>query len=449
MKEADNGHWGPDALARWNRLPSEVGRPVLVRSAGGAVALRRERGVWSVVSAVEADGAIVVDMPTKVILPAFANAHTHLDLTHIGPRPYDPTQRQGFASWVQMVIRERLHEPDAIRASVRLGLEKSLAGGVAAVGDIAGIMRMEPVEEMRASPVAGVSFVEFFGTGGRQAGAVEAMRALAERGPVSADGVRLGLQPHALYSAGPEVFAASGPMRDSTGVALSTHIAESMEERRLLTGGEGPMRDFLESIGLGWSEPPVLSPTAMFASSTRADRWLLAHANDLSDDDIQLLRTLGASVAFCARGHRYFGHLASIGPHRWRDVRAAGVLVCLSTDSIINLPHAHEDRISPLDDAREVFHVEHSGDERHDAELATTLLDMITVQPARALDMSESLFTLALGAVLGVVAVEVGELGGRSPALAAIESDATAEFLALSDKRQLDAAGLLWARNHA
>jgi cytosine/adenosine deaminase-related metal-dependent hydrolase len=393
--------------------------------------------------------AVLVDLRTKFLLPAFTNAHTHLDLTHIGPRPYDPTQPQGFAAWVRMVIRERATAPEAIRASVRLGIEKSLAGGVAAVGDIAGIMRTEPVEELRASPLAGVSFVEFFGTGERQGGAIDAMHALARRERVDADGVRLGLQPHALYSAGPEVFAAADDLRETTGVALTTHIAESMEERRLLTGGEGPMRDFLASIGLGWNEPPAISPTAMFASSTRADHWLLAHANDLSDDDIQLLRTLGASVAFCARGHRYFGHADKIGPHRWRDLCGAGVKVSLGTDSIINLSVAHEDRISPLDDARELFRAHRTGDDAHDAALGKELLGMITVVPAKALGMNACASWMVPGPVLGIVAVEVGEVDERSPYVAVLESDSAPELIALSDKRQLDAEGLLWDREDA
>ncbi len=29
-------------------------------------------------------------MQGKVLIPAMVNAHTHLDLTHIGPRPFDP-----------------------------------------------------------------------------------------------------------------------------------------------------------------------------------------------------------------------------------------------------------------------------------------------------------------------------------------------------------------------
>jgi cytosine/adenosine deaminase-related metal-dependent hydrolase len=297
--------------------------------------------------------------------------------------------------------------------------------------------------------MAGVSFVEFFGTGGRQGASIDSMRALVMSDRVDADGVRLGLQPHALYSAGAEVFAAAESLRETAGVALSTHVAESMEERRLLTGGEGAMRDFLASIGLGWNEPPARSPMAMFASHTRADGWLLAHANDLSDDDIQLLCTLGASVAFCARGHRYFGHLAQIGPHRWRELRAAGVRVCLGTDSIINLPRAHGDRISPLDDARELFRAHRTGDDAHDAALGGELLKMITTVPAKALGMNVCASWMVPGPLLGIVAVEVGEVDERSPYVAVLESNSPPELLALSDKRQLDAEDLLWAHEGA
>lgn len=464
MKEAD-------PLAQWNTLTPDPGRRVLVRCAGvadatggtrsggeglGAEALleRDEHGVVRVIGAggsgdLPSAGARVVEMPTTMLLPALANAHTHLDLTHIGPRPYDPAN--GFASWVGMVLRERARDGGDIRASVRLGIARSLSGGVAAVGDIAGIGRREPLDELRDSPMVGASFVEFFGLAERQDAAVAAMRACVEEdahgGSIVRSGVRLGLQPHALYSAGPAVFTEACRLAQDSGAALSTHLAESIEEREFVAHATGPMRDFLERLG-PWSDAcaiapgEALSPVEAFGRVSGASRWLLAHLNDVSDDDIALLARLGASVAFCARGHRYFGHLQTLGEHRLRDMLDAGVNACVSTDSVINLPGAHAERISPLDDARALLDRGIFGD---DARGLALLLRTITVNPATALGLRPGLFTLEPGPVMGVVGVEVGDRAGDDALRAAMRSDRPARLLALSSKHALQRDGLLFA----
>lgn len=459
----------PDALAPWNTLTPRRGERALVRCAGvadargegpdaGAEVLleRDERGVVRVL-AVGRPGSLGdpdarrVDLPGVVLLPALANAHTHLDLTHIGPRRYDPTD--GFATWVGMVLRERARDESDIRSSTRLGIEKSLGGGVAAVGDIAGIGRREPLDELRASPLTGASFVEFFGLAERQDAAIETMRdalALEEAGGATdRRGVRFGLQPHALYSAGARVFAEASRLARSSGAALSTHLAESIEEREFVAHSTGPMRSFLERLG-PWSDACAvapgesLSPVAAFSRVAGDGRWLLAHLNDTSDEDIATLAHLGASVAFCARGHRYFGHLRTLGEHRLRDMLRAGVNACVSTDSVINLPDESADRISPLDDARALVN---SGMFREDiADDLALLLRTITVNPARALSLREDLFSLAPGPVMGVIGVEVGEGAARAGALrAAFTSAARPTMLALSDKSALQADGALFA----
>src|SRR6185503_20090921 len=44
--------------------------------------------------------ATPVPCPDSLLIPGLVNAHTHLDLTHIGPQPHDPA---GFLPWVDMI----------------------------------------------------------------------------------------------------------------------------------------------------------------------------------------------------------------------------------------------------------------------------------------------------------------------------------------------------------
>ena len=89
----------------------------------GAMVLASDQGRWRVES-IGAPGASEVpartrriDLSDRVVVPALVNAHTHLDLTHIGPIAHDP--QRGFVSWVDTIRAQRRTDPDEIRASVR------------------------------------------------------------------------------------------------------------------------------------------------------------------------------------------------------------------------------------------------------------------------------------------------------------------------------------------
>ena len=56
---------------------------------------------------------------------------------------------------------------------------------------------------------------------------------------------------------------------------------------------------------------------------------LAVHANCLSDDDVARLARAGATVAHCPSSHRFYSH----PPFPFERLRAAGVAVCLGTDS--------------------------------------------------------------------------------------------------------------------
>ena len=361
--------------------------------------------------------------PGEILLPAFANAHTHLDLTHIGPRPYDPAD--GFHSWLRMILAERRTDDEAIVESVEIGVHRCLAGGVVAVGDIAGVGSLAPTDALRESPLVGASYVEFFGLGARQAATIDQMERLAAVVPLVDRGVRLGLSPHAPYTAGPSVYEAAARLATERGVALCTHLAESRAERDFIERAQGPMRELLESlsaldddalrdIGRG------VRPVAHVEPALRAAPWLLAHACDLTEGEIGLLARAGAAIAYCPRSSAYFAHDQLIGPHRYRDLLAAGVTVALGTDSIVNLPAlAGGDRptLGVLDEMRFLH--------RRDRADPLALLAMGTTGAARALGLGESLFNLAPGAKAGICALKVPE-----PTLeAALETAAQPELL--------------------
>jgi cytosine/adenosine deaminase-related metal-dependent hydrolase len=382
-----------------------------------------------------AAGARRVDRTGSIALPAFVNAHTHLDLTAIGPLPLDPAEPGAFAGWLGTVVDRRAKTADAIRDAVAMGVDRSLAGGVVAVGDVAGCPpsgpTAEPFAALAASPLVGVSGLEFFAIGTRADAGLSRAMSVFEAASGRAErsrGVRLGIHPHAPYSVAEPVYRAL-EARLPPGVHRSTHLAESLDERRCIAESVGPQLAFLEKLGLvdrtlraqiGRGLHPIehLAPT-LRAAHDAGSPYLCAHVNDCPADDLlAILAETDTRVAYCPRASAYFGNPGALGPHRYRDMLSAGITVALGTDSILNCPFG-TDRLTPLDDARLL--------RARDGTDARTLLAMCTTHGCRAvgIDTDRARFA-AGGAPLGVVLLPAAE---GDPLAGCFDADTEPELL--------------------
>ena len=380
--------------------------------------------VAEVVASPQSVGTRRIDLPHSILIPALVNAHTHLDLTHLGPRAHDAAS--GFSGFARLVMRNRPRDEAAVRASVREGVRLSLAGGVVGVGDIAGMVTPTlttwATDELGAGPLMGTSFLEFFAMAGAAIERLDSAIAPARQLRPASSRVRVGLSPHAPYSVSARGYQHAMDLRRGLNLPVSTHLAESTHERDAVVHARGPAIDLLQSLGvyddearqwLGHARSPVdrLSEVIARARETRAAPLSLVHCNDLSDADLDVIASSDASVIYCPRSSAYFDAPAAFGPHRYRDLLARSVNVALGTDSIINLPERLT-RISPWDEA--VFL------HRRDGLDARTLLAMITSNAARAIGLPAAAFSFSDGepesASAGVVALEVGEPAGRSGA---------------------------------
>lgn len=412
------------ADARRLRTPPGSGGILLRADAGGAVAVLAAGELDAVEAHPETPNARRVRLPDAVVIPALVNAHTHLDLTPLGPRPFD--RERGFTGWLEAVRLARAGVGDA-GAGVKMGCSLLRAGGVGAVGDIVGgglAALGEAFEAISRSGLEGVAFLEFFGTGSRQASTIRSMREAVGAGGTSGR-IRVGLQPHAPYSAGPGVYREAACLSRARGVPVATHVGESLAERRFIHDETGPIREMIERLGL-WEEARdeslgcAPSPVARVASAlTGATSWLAVHVNDCSDEDFEHLAASCAHVVYCPRASAYFAHEADLGPHRYRDMLRAGINVALGTDSILCLPSGEQSgRLSPLDEMRLLW--------RRDGTDARSLLAMATINGARALGLDETRYTLEPGGrTAGVLAIDVsGTDRALAPDERILESDA-------------------------
>jgi len=354
--------------------------------------------------------AEVIDRRDCLLLPGLVNAHTHLELTPIGPQPYDAAA--GFMGWVNMLRSHWPEDPGPgmlpddrwFVAGAERGAALSKEHGVQAVGDIS---RFASVAEVRrGAGLDGLNYLEIFGMGVPFDARGKRMIADAVDGPD-------GLQPHAPYSAGPALFEASA----RSGLPVCTHLAETLDEAVFVGELIGPKLEFLQSRGLwdqrfarlyGKGVSPVQWMRSYLQAAADSGGWLVAHCNYVSDEDIAILADTNTSVAYCPIASEYFGHgLGSGGGHRYRDMLDAEVNVCLGTDSIVCQPPEETQPLGLLAPMRRLY--------ERDGTDPATLLKMATVNGAKALRMPSPFATLQAGAAAKFACIEIDPGNPRDP----------------------------------
>ena len=414
-----------------------------VCSAPGGVLLRGRTvlvaGPLAAVRAAAPAGVEEERYPLAAVIPALVNAHAHLDLTALGCWP----PRPDFDGWLAAVRDARFAmDQAATERSALQGVSALVAGGVAAVGDIASPPAVQAcLRGLVEAGVGGVVFTEVFGVGKTVPAAVAVVERMAAEGRgqgAAVDGAARaggrqaggfgshlrgrglplcqGVQPHAPYSSDQRVFLAAL----ESGLPVSTHLAESVEETEFLRDGTGRFRALLEHLGLwdvslqtgarhpvDWMEGVLRQARARGAAGGGAitPRPLLAaHCNQMDDRAMDALVAAGIVVAYCPRASAYFGHTG----HRYRQMLARGVTVALGTDSILCLDTP--DRISTLDDLRLLM--------RRDGLDIQQALALATVHGARALGLPEAAFRFTpgerLAGLLAVPLAGVAETGSEA-----------------------------------
>jgi cytosine/adenosine deaminase-related metal-dependent hydrolase len=346
----------------------------------------------------------IEDRPGELLLPVFVNAHVHLDLWSVGTVSIE----QGFDRWLADVRERRPSDDVELRRSVAAGIEASIAGGVGAVGDIAGAFGTAAAVAFDAGPLAGTSFIEVFGIGRRREAGLEAVDRLAAIARAASRPGRIGLSPHAPYSCSPEIYAATA----AAGLPCATHLAETPEEAAFTWFGRGPLVDLLRRVGsLGPDDAcPIVGrhPVDLLTAVEPRRPWLAAHVNYLGEPDeseatldarAARLAAAQVTVVWCPRAARFLGHpREGRWSHPWRRLRSQGVRVALGTDGRPCLDRG--DRLSTLDDVRMIV--------AEGVEPATAMA-MATIDAAVGLGLDPDAVRFRGGAAAGLLRLPIGE----------------------------------------
>jgi len=368
--------------ARWvvpvDRPPIEGGH-VLVRDGRiGAVGAKRH------------GGAPLTDLGDAVLLPGFVNAHTHLELTcyrgKLAPAPL-------WDWFVELLkLRREPGAPEAERAAVRQGAMESLAAGVTCVGDIS--RTAHHAQSLAECGIRAVCFCELISGASLPPATPAQLAELIDRlSPLESDTLRLGVSPHAPYTVTADDLSACDELARRGARPVTMHVLETREERDWMLGLGGPIVELLSMYNLPtqhthWNRGVI---SFLRASGMLRRDVLLAHVNHADEADLHEIAASGAAVVWCPRAHVYYGH----EHHRWRDMLAAGIPVCIGTDSA-----AASGSLSILDELRFLYG-------RHPDVPPADLLALGTLNGARALGWADRIGSLAPGKAADLVAVRL------------------------------------------
>lgn len=323
--------------------------------------------------------ADMVNLGDSILLPAFVNAHTHLELSDFpqwAAEVHSPEPEQaGFTSWLLRLIRvkiaRRVNGEDS-KASWLNGLRQSIRSGT---GVIADILSESGFYATVAEQLPGRCYIEVLGHDPVRVHLQwDNLDHCREHWPTS----QWGAAPHAPYTLSDDLLEQSYRYTSCRHLPTTVHVAESHDEIEFMHQHRGPMVDQFYPF-VGWT--PFLDkprhqrplPCLEKAGALRPDT-LLVHGVHLNRDEIATVAESGCSMVLCPRSNAKL----QCGVAPVAEYLAAGVNLALGTDSL-----ASNDSLSIWDEmafARDWFQGELSCEQ---------LLHMATVGGAKAMGFDD------------------------------------------------------------
>jgi len=355
----------------------------------GAVAVQGDRivGVAPFTEMRDSFQRDLVDLGEQIVLPGLINAHCHLDYTMLRGKI---SPQQTFTDWIRAInsLKATLKDEDYLTA-IAAGLAEAQSFGTTSMVNLEAFPRLLP--HLPTLPLRVWWCAEMIDL--RERVPVDLLshdlRAWYQSRPTMLGGV--GLAPHALYTASAQLFAETDLLARRHELLLTTHLAESHEEMQMFRNASGPLFEFLQSIGRPMNDCGHETPIARLIDSQKIDsRWIVAHLNEITEADFDLLATRDKfHVVHCPSSHAFFGHR----PFRLQRLQEQGFNICLGTDSL-----ASNSSLNLFSEMRELLRQNHSLSPRE-------VLTMATINGARAVGQERSLGQINPGHRADLIAI--------------------------------------------
>lgn len=277
------------------------------------------------------------DLGDVALLPAFVNAHTHLELSWLEGRV---PPAASMPAWIRAQLAQRASAPPAAEIGRAIGaaLSSAQASGTALFGDITNTLAAVPVLE--ASDADAMVFRELLGFNVPSAATLvaDAWTSLDAIGALHPSRLTTSVVAHAPYSVAPALFSAIAAGK--RGTPLSVHAGESPEEMEFLQTGQGAFRELLNDLGVwvtSWRAPQCGPIEYLDRRGYLGPGMIAVHGTHLSDADLGRLRDARGFLVTCPRSNVWVGGGAPDASRFY----ASGVPVALGTDSLASTPTLH------------------------------------------------------------------------------------------------------------
>lgn len=348
-------------------------------------------------SLIEGRSAREVRLEDCVLLPGLVNVHGHPELTLFRGLLED----RAFPEWIgELLARKR-----AAAFTAPNYRDSALWGCVEAAR--AGITTLAATEDSDAALHAlaevglrGVAYREAFAPD--PADAKTAVRSLREKVAAMRERetelVRVGVSPHAPYTACDALYRAVAELAAEQGLPVACHIAESAAESELVRHGAGPFAERLRRRGIPVA-PRARTPVELLDRlGILALRPLLVHCVQVDPQDVERIAAADAAIAHCPVANARLGHGLAPLP-AFLD---AGIRTGLGTDSA-----ASNNRLDLLEEARFTAAAHRALAGRPDLLPAARLLELVTLGGARALGLEGRIGSLEPGKEADLCAVSL------------------------------------------
>ena len=336
----------------------------------------------------------VVDLGEQALLPGLINAHCHLDYTCL--RGKIPRQKS-FTDWIRAINAEKSKlSPDEYIGSINEGFAEAKRFGTTTVTNLTAFPEL--IRQIPDAPLRTWWFAELIDVRWPDR-ANELVDSAVESLKFAQN---YGLAPHALFTASKNLYQRCEEAGGD--ILLTTHLAESREEMEMFRDASGPLYEFMKNIGRDMGDCGNGTPLELFVGALNASpaptsrclsRWIVAHVNELTQSDFQLLEKMRTKfhVVHSPRSHQYFGHIR----FPFKRLLTLGLNVSLGTDSLAS------------NESLNLFAEMRAFQRSEPQRSPDKIFEMITVNPASALGQQNTLGRIRPGFRADLIAIPCGE----------------------------------------
>ena len=306
----------------------------------------------------------------SVLMPGLINSHVHLEFSG-----NTTTLKYGnFYSWLTSVIKHRedlINKADKKLISTKLDRMKKT--GTTTIGAISSYSF--DIEACLNSPINKVFFCEVIGS---KADMIDSLFAdfksrLNNAKKFASKNFIPAIAIHSPYSVHPFLLRETLKLAREENLAVSTHFLESKEEFDWLHKDQGSLLEFFKNF-LN-QEKAVSKPMDFLNQFINLKNLSFTHCVEASDDDLEKIKSLGASINHCVTSNRLLNN-TKLDLNRLKDIPFT-----IGTDGL-----SSNNSLSMFDELRNALMAHY---DKNVLDFSKILLKAATVNGSRALGLNK------------------------------------------------------------